>query len=96
MKLTIDQIHKLAGLARLKLSDDEAVKYVDELSAILGYVEKLGEVDTEGLEPTAQVTGLVNVMRDDVVRPTLSQPSELLREAAKTQDGYIVAPRMIG
>jgi aspartyl-tRNA(Asn)/glutamyl-tRNA(Gln) amidotransferase subunit C len=95
MTLTLDQIHKLAALARLKLTEEEGLRYVDELSAILGYVEQLSEVDTEGLLPTAQVTGLVNVVRQDVVVAPLATPEMLLRESARTQDGYVVAPRML-
>ena len=56
-----DDIVKLAHLARLDLTDDEITEFTGELSAILGYVEKLQSVDVANLEPTNQVTGLVNV-----------------------------------
>ena len=63
--LTKDQIQHLAKLSRLELSDVEVKKFQGQLSAILSYVEKLREVDTAGVEPTAQVTGLENVARED-------------------------------
>ena len=64
-KLTKKDVLKLAELSRLKLSDREVEKFQTELSGILDYVEKLDAVNTDGLEPTYQVTGLKNVMRDD-------------------------------
>lgn len=67
MQLSDDDVRKIALLARLGLSDDEVRKFGPQLQNILGYVEKLQEIDTDGVEPTAQVTGLTNVKRDDKV-----------------------------
>lgn len=83
MKLTKEQVEHIARLARLGLTPEEIEKYQTELSSILDYVEKLNEVDTENVEPTAQVTGLKNVMREDkVVRKddleSLADPKDLL------------------
>ena len=66
-KLTREDVLKLARLARLDLSDEEVEEYQRELSAILQYVEQLSEVDVDGLKPTNQVTGLINVMRPDEI-----------------------------
>ena len=63
--LTKDQVQHLAKLSRLELNEAEVKKFQGQLSAILSYVEKLREVETEGVEPTAQVTGLENVARED-------------------------------
>lgn len=79
MKLTKDQVKHVAALARLGLSDVETEKFQSQLSGILDYVEQLGEVDTEGVSPTAQVTGLLNVMREDVVADALADPQELMK-----------------
>ncbi|MBI2453605.1 Asp-tRNA(Asn)/Glu-tRNA(Gln) amidotransferase subunit GatC [Candidatus Peregrinibacteria bacterium] len=65
MQLTRDQVIHVATLARLKLRDEEVEKFQGQLSGILDYVSQLNEVDTEGVEATAQVTGLKNVMRED-------------------------------
>ncbi|MDD5751175.1 MAG: Asp-tRNA(Asn)/Glu-tRNA(Gln) amidotransferase subunit GatC [Candidatus Peribacteraceae bacterium] len=67
MSLTPTQVRHIAKLARLQISDSEVEKYAKELSAILEYVEKLKEVKTDGVEPTAQVTGQSNVLRGDVI-----------------------------
>lgn len=67
--LSNEEIQHIAKLARLGLKDGEAEKFLQQLNDILGYVEQLKEVDTEGVEPTSQVTGLENVSRTDVVEP---------------------------
>jgi aspartyl-tRNA(Asn)/glutamyl-tRNA(Gln) amidotransferase subunit C len=61
-------VEKAARLARLALSDQDAASYQGQLSSILGYIDQLNEVDTKGVPPTAQVTGLVNALSDDEVR----------------------------
>ncbi len=65
--ITPDDVKKLAELARLNLTDEEVARYTTELGSVLGYVEQLAEVDVTGVEPTSQVTGLQNVLREDVV-----------------------------
>jgi aspartyl-tRNA(Asn)/glutamyl-tRNA(Gln) amidotransferase subunit C len=68
--LTKAQVLHIAKLARLELKDGEAEKMATELSSILKYVDILGEVPTDSVEPTAQVTGLETVLRDDIVKPS--------------------------
>jgi aspartyl-tRNA(Asn)/glutamyl-tRNA(Gln) amidotransferase subunit C len=67
--LSIQQIKHIAKLARLGISEIEAEKFSKQLSSILGYVDLLNEVDVKDVEPTSQVTGLQNVMREDAVKP---------------------------
>lgn len=67
MELSQEQVRHIAKLARLGLTDDEVKKFSTQLTNILQYVEVLNEVDTTGVEMTNQVTGLKNVMREDVV-----------------------------
>ena len=67
MKLSKQEIQHIADLARLELTDEELKKYGSQLSDILNYIGQLKEVDTANIEPTAQVTGLENVMRADEV-----------------------------
>jgi len=83
MKLSDEDIRKIALLARIGLSDEEVKKIGPQMSSILAYVEKLQEVNTDGVEPTAQVTGLTNVKREDKVarlgdEEYLADPAELL------------------
>ena len=79
MKLTKEQIQHVAILARLGLSDTEVAKFQTQMTGILDYVDILNEVNTEGVEPTAQVTGLTNVMRPDEAKPgILADPEKLL------------------
>ena len=76
--LTKDQVRHIAKLARLKLSDEEVEKFTTELTSILLYVEMLQSVDTKGVEPTEQVTGLQNSLREDSITPPLATPEALL------------------
>lgn len=69
MKLDIQDIEHIADLARLHLTEEEKALYADQLSAVLEYVEMLNEVDTTGVEETCQVTGLEDVVREDVAMP---------------------------
>lgn len=94
--LTREDVLKLARLARLDLTDEEVELYRKELSDVLQYVAQLDEVDTDGLQPTTQVTGLKNVMRKDQVQDYGVSPEELLKLAPQSQDGHIKVKRMIG
>lgn len=94
-ELTRDDVLKLARLARLDITEEEIESYRKELSAILDYVAQLDNVDVTGLEPTSQVTGLKNVMREDQVQDYGVSAQDLLRLAPKTQDGHIKVNRMI-
>jgi aspartyl-tRNA(Asn)/glutamyl-tRNA(Gln) amidotransferase subunit C len=94
-KLTREDVLKLARLARIDLTDEEVDEFSTELSAILQYVEQLSAVDVDGLEPTNQVTGLTNVMRDDEVIDYGYEPSDLLKNVPKTQDNQLKVKRMI-
>jgi len=65
--LSKDEVKKIANLARIEISEEEAGKYATELSDILGFVEKLNEANTEGVEPIAHITGAKNILREDKV-----------------------------
>ena len=94
-QLTKEEVLKLAKLARLQVTDAEVDKYVHELGDILNYVELLSSVDTDGLEPTNQVTGLNSVYRKDEVVEYQTQPADLLSASPDKKDGYIKVKRMI-
>jgi len=79
-------VKHVALLANLKLSEKEIKKFQKQLSEILAYVDKLNELNTKGIEPTSQVTGLENVFREDEPKPSLSQ-KEVLSGAKNTEKG---------
>lgn len=84
----------VAHLARLNLSPAEEQKLGAQLDQILGYIEKLKEVDVSGVEPTAHAVPLVNVMRPDEVRPSLSN-EEALRNAPASRGGLFLVPKIV-
>ena len=86
----------MARLARLDLSDEEVEQFQEQLSEILQYVDQLQSVDISGLEPTNQVTGLTNVMRDDAERDYGYKARKLLENVPHVQDNMIKVKRMIG
>jgi aspartyl-tRNA(Asn)/glutamyl-tRNA(Gln) amidotransferase subunit C len=86
MALTIEEVQHVAHLARLRLSDDELEKMRTDLSGILDYIDMLKEVDVSDVAPTAQVTDLFNVMRDDEVQPSLPR-EDVLANAPDQRDG---------
>lgn len=89
MKLTADEVKHVAKLANLPLSEVEVEKYGEQLSKILDYIDQLDRADTQGIEPTFNVTGLKNAMREDVPSPSLTQ-EEALQNAPKRKDGFFV------
>jgi len=72
MSLTVDEVRKVANLARLELSEGDLVKMADQLSRILDYVAQISAVNTDGIEPLAHPLPLQNVFRDDVPTPSLT------------------------
>jgi len=91
--LEID-VKYVAHLARLSLSPEEEQKIGAQLGAILGYIEKLKEVDVTGVEPTAHAFPLVNVTRPDEVRPSMSN-EDALRNAPAQANGLFIVPKIV-
>lgn len=77
-QLSQDQVRHIATLARLRLTDAEVSKYATELTNILNYIDLLKEVDTNGVEPTEQVTGLSNSLREDLIAAPMASRDALL------------------
>jgi aspartyl-tRNA(Asn)/glutamyl-tRNA(Gln) amidotransferase subunit C len=94
MAVTLDDVRKVAYLSRLSFSAEEEARLVDELNRILGFIEKLNELDTEGIPPTSHVLPIRNVFREDGVVPSLSQ-DELLANAPSRRGGYFRVPKVI-
>ena len=84
----------VAHLARIALSPEEEKKLGAQLGNILGYIEKLRELDVSGVEPTAHAVPLVNVARVDEVRPSLPH-AEALRNAPRQANGLFIVPKIV-
>lgn len=95
-KLTRDDVLKLAALSKLRLGEAEIEKFRTELTEILDYVEVLDKVDTKGLEPTYQVTGLTNVTRADKTNSYFAKPAELLKNAPALEKNQFKVKRVLG
>lgn len=93
--ISIDDVKKLAVLSALTISDEQAEALPSQLNEILSFVEQLNEVDTAGIEPTYQVTGLENVTRDDVVVDYALTRDDLLANAPVKKDGQVQVRRVL-
>lgn len=85
-----EDVRKIAALAKLRLSDDEAARFATQFAAIVGHLDKLRAVDTTGVEPLDHPLPLTDVLRDDVPRPGLSRYDALCRAPATTSDSFRV------
>lgn len=93
-EISVSDVQKLAQLSALSLTEGEAASLANELTHILGYVDHLNEVDTDGVEPTYQVTGLTSVTRkDEIIEYGVSRDG-LLANAPEVQDGQIKVPKV--
>ncbi|BAU29835.1 aspartyl/glutamyl-tRNA(Asn/Gln) amidotransferase subunit C [Aneurinibacillus soli] len=92
--ITRNEVEYVAKLARLNLTEEEAVKYTEQLNSILEFAGKLNELDTADVPPTSHVLDVYNVMRDDIVRPSLSH-EDALRNAPDEEDGQFKVPAVI-
>lgn len=96
MQLTKEEIQHIAKLARLDLTEAELKKYGDQLSNVLNYIDQLKEVDVKGVESTAQVTGLENVLREDKVEDwDKAEIEEALADAPEREERFIKVKRVM-
>ena len=94
MKLSREEVRHIAELARLALSDGELVLYQEQLSAILEYFDRLQELDTEAIPPTASVLPLRSVMRADEPRLPTSR-EDILANAPDAEGGCFKVPAVL-
>jgi aspartyl-tRNA(Asn)/glutamyl-tRNA(Gln) amidotransferase subunit C len=94
-ELSRRDVEHVAHLARLGLTDGELTLLQGQLNHILEQYEKLAELDTEAIPPTAQTIELENILRDDVVTPSLPVAA-VLGNAANAAGGYVVVPAVLG
>ena len=84
----------VARLARLRLAEDELDRYAGQLSSILSHIDKIAELDLGGVEPTSHVIGLLNVLREDISRPSLTQ-EEILANGPEVEEGAFRVPPIL-
>ncbi|MDZ7373169.1 MAG: Asp-tRNA(Asn)/Glu-tRNA(Gln) amidotransferase subunit GatC [candidate division KSB1 bacterium] len=95
MPISLEEVDRIARLAKLSFTEEEKVQIAEQLAKIVEYVEKIKELDLENVPPTTHVVELANVMREDAVRPGLTQ-EEALRNAPAKKLGFFSVPKVIG
>ena len=95
MSLKKEDVKHIANLAKLEMTEGEIEKLTPQLSGVLDYIEQLREVDTTGVEPTAQVTGLENIYREDVAEDWANDEREQALNQAPLEDRYIKVKRVL-
>ena len=93
--LTLKDVEKIAELARLSLSDEEKALYLGQLTAVLAYADMLNELDLEGVQPTTRAVHQQNILREDIVQPSLPV-AEVLQNAAKTARNQFQIQAVLG
>lgn len=94
MKITRDDVEKVGHLARLELSPDEVATFTGQMDAILSYVDKLNELDTEHIVPTSHAVPLENAFRADEVKPSIGADNALAAAPDRIGDFFRV-PKVI-
>ena len=95
MSLSSNDVRKVADLARLKVTDEELDTLANDLRAVIGYVQILNELDTQGIEPMVHAVELKNVLRSDIVVSSLPR-NEALSNAPRTDGVHFLVPAIIG
>lgn len=93
-QISKNEVKHIAKLANIGLSNQELEKFQKQLSGILEYVDQLNELDTKKVKPTFQVTGLKNIWREDLVKPSLTQ-KEALQNAPQQENGYFKVKKVM-
>lgn len=94
MKITEELVDYISLLSRLKLDEAERAQMAGELEKIVSYMDRLAQVDTQGVEPMSHVLPVVNVTRPDVVEPSYDREA-LLRGAPKRDDETFLVPKAV-
>ena len=93
-QLTLEEVSRVAFLARLQLTDAEKTRLTTDLNGILEQFERLQQLDTENVPPTSHSLPLQNVLREDVARPSLPRDQALLN-APEKRDGSFIVPQIV-
>ena len=94
MDIDIKQIEQIANLSRIKLTDDEKDIFREQLTDILGYIEKLNELDTDDVQPMAHATSIKNVFREDQQKSSFPR-QEILELSPSSANGFFKVPKVL-
>ena len=94
MSISREEVKHIAKLSRIELSEEELTKFQGELNRILGYIEVLKTIDTKGVEPLAQVTGLENAYREDVTMDSGLQ-DKIIKNAPEREGRFIKVKKVL-
>ncbi len=94
MSVSLEDVRHLAELSQIRLDKTELTSLAGDIDRIVGYIDQLDELDTAGVEPTFQLTGLENVWRADEVKLQLGR-QELLQLAPDSEDGQVKVPKVL-
>ncbi|UXM96130.1 Asp-tRNA(Asn)/Glu-tRNA(Gln) amidotransferase subunit GatC [Bartonella sp. HY329] len=94
MSVDLSTVKRVANLARIALSEDEAQAMSEGLNSILGFVEQLNEVDVTGVEPMTSVAPMALVMREDIVTDG-NKASDIVANAPLTEDNFFLVPKVV-
>jgi len=94
MSVDAATVKRIGRLARIRIEEGEVEKYQEELNAILGFVEQLGEVDVTGVEPMTSVTPMRLRRRDDVVSDG-GYPDKIVANAPLSEDNFFMVPKVV-
>ena len=91
MNIDKETVEKVAHLARLELGNDEKETMIADMNKILGFMDKLNEIDTSGIEPLVYMTNEINTVREDVIKQEITHEEALLNAPKHDKDYFLVA-----
>jgi aspartyl-tRNA(Asn)/glutamyl-tRNA(Gln) amidotransferase subunit C len=94
MRVPISEVEKIATLSRLSFSEQEKEKFQHDLEAILMAAQSLSELDTSDVQPTAHIQGIENVLRADIIHPSMDN-DKLTENAPQRENGCFIVPRVV-
>lgn len=94
MSVDANTVKRIGRLARIRIEEEEVAKYQDELNAILGFVEQLGEVDVDGVEPMTSVTPMQLRRREDKITDG-GIPERIVKNAPLSEDNFFMVPKVV-
>jgi len=92
--ISTEEVKKIAKLSRLKITDEQAVKFSEQLNSILEYAAKINELNTDNIEPTSHSVKLSNVLREDIVTPSFDR-NVIIANAPLAENGFYRVPKII-
>ena len=91
MNIDKETVEKVAHLARLELAEDEKEKMIDDMNKIIGFMDKLNDIDTSGIEPLVYMTNEINTVREDAIKQEVTHEEALLNAPKHDKDYFLVA-----